>query len=160
MYCARILFDFKASSKVSIITCTSILVLILEVTNNSVIVCQGCKNICNSHRFIIIVELLFFLGLYIILGCLFSFLGPSFILLLSGWLLFHHIMLAARISLTLSLHFFLSFIASGRSSGQHPVSSHICWMYVRAGPAFARPCVGVHKSTSLLLQLLFVYYLG
>ena len=39
----------------------------------------------------------------------------------------------------------------GRSSGQHPVSSHSCWMYVRAGRnAFARPCVGVHKSTSLM----------
>ena len=60
-------------------------------------------------------------------------------------------MLVARISLTLSRHFSLSFIASGRSSGQHPVSSHSCWMCVRAGrPAFARPCVGVHKSTSLM----------
>ena len=63
----------------------------------------------------------------------------------------HHVVLVARISLTLSRHFSLSFIASGRSSGQHPVSSHSCWMYVRAGrPAFARPCVGVHKSTSLI----------
>ena len=62
----------------------------------------------------------------------------------------HHVVLVARISLTPSRHFSLSFIASGRSSGQHPVSSHSCWMYVRAGrPAFARPCVGVHKSTSL-----------
>ena len=57
----------------------------------------------------------------------------------------------ARVSLTLSRHFSLSFIASGRSSGQYPVSSHSCWMYVRAGrPAFARPCVGVRKSTSLM----------
>ena len=57
----------------------------------------------------------------------------------------HHVMLVARIYLTLSHHFSLSFIASGRSSGQHPVSSHSCWMYVRAGrPAFARSCVGVH----------------
>ena len=64
----------------------------------------------------------------------------------------HHVALVARISLTLSRHSSLSFIALGRSSGQHPVSSHSCWMYVRAGrPAFARPCVGVHKSTSLLL---------
>ena len=68
----------------------------------------------------------------------------------------HHIALVARISLTLSYHSSLSFIALGRSSG--PVSSYSCWMYVRAGrPAFARPCVGVHKSTylrssSLLLQ--------
>ena len=63
----------------------------------------------------------------------------------------HHVMLVARISLTLSHHFSLSFITSGRSSGQHPVSSHSCWMYVRAGrPAFAQPYVGVHKSTSLM----------
>ena len=60
-------------------------------------------------------------------------------------------MLVAQISLTLSRHFSLSFIASGRSSGQHPVSSHSCWMYVRAGrPAFARPCVEVHNNTSLM----------
>ena len=63
----------------------------------------------------------------------------------------HHIALVARISLTLSRHSSLSFIALGRSSGQHPVSSHSCWMYVRAGrSAFARPCVGIHKSTSLI----------
>ena len=69
----------------------------------------------------------------------------------------HHVVLVARISLTLSRHFSLSFIASGRSSGQHPVSSHSCWMYIRAGhPAFARPCVGVHKSTSLMSSSLFL----
>ena len=63
----------------------------------------------------------------------------------------HHVALVARISLTLSRHSSLSFIALGRSSGQHSVSSHSWWMYVRAGrPAFARPCVGVHKSTSLM----------
>ena len=38
----------------------------------------------------------------------------------------HHIALAARISLTLSRHSSLSFIALGRSSGQQPVSSHSC----------------------------------
>ena len=69
----------------------------------------------------------------------------------------HHIMLVARISLTLSRHSSLSFIALRRSSGQHPVSSHSCWMYVRAGrPAFARPCVGVHKSTSLMSSSLLL----
>ena len=69
----------------------------------------------------------------------------------------HHVVLVARISLTLSRHFSLSFIASGRSSGQHPVSSQSCWMYVRAGrPAFARPCVGVHKSTSLMSSSLLL----
>ena len=70
----------------------------------------------------------------------------------------HHVTLVARISLTLSRHSSLSFIALGRSSGQHPVSSHSCWMYVRAGrPAFARPCVGVHKSTSLLSINIYIY---
>ena len=64
----------------------------------------------------------------------------------------HHVVLVARISLTLSRHFSLSFIASGMSSGQHPVSSHSCWMYVRAG----RPCVGVHKSTSLMSSSLLL----
>ena len=63
----------------------------------------------------------------------------------------HHVVPLARISLTLSRHFSQSFIASGRSSGLHPVSSHSCWRYVRAGlPAFARPYVGVHRSTSLM----------
>ena len=69
----------------------------------------------------------------------------------------HHIALVARISLNLSRHSSLSFIALARSSGQHPVSSHSCWMYVRAGlPAFARPCVGVHKSTSLMSSSLLL----
>ena len=62
----------------------------------------------------------------------------------------HHVVRPARISLTISLHVSLSFIASGRSSGLHPVSSHSCCMYVRAGrPAFDWPYAGVHKSTSL-----------
>ena len=66
-------------------------------------------------------------------------------------------MLVARISLTLSRYFSLSFIASGRFSGQHPVSSHSCWKYVRAGrPAFTRPCMGVHKSTSLMSSSLLL----
>ena len=70
----------------------------------------------------------------------------------------HHVMLLAWISLTLSCHFSLSFITSGRSSGLHPVSLHSCSMYVLAGhPALARPYVGVHRgislmSSSLLLQ--------
>ena len=40
----------------------------------------------------------------------------------------HDVVPPARISLTLSRHFSLSFIASGRSSGLHPVSSHSCSM--------------------------------
>ena len=58
----------------------------------------------------------------------------------------------------LSRHSSQSFIAPGRSSGQHPVSSHCCWMYVRAGrPAFARSCGGGgHKSTSLMSSSLLL----
>ena len=64
----------------------------------------------------------------------------------------HHVVPPAWISLTLSCHFSLSFIASGRSSEVHPISSHSCCMHVRAGrPAFARPWVGIHRSTSLSL---------
>ena len=63
----------------------------------------------------------------------------------------HHVVPQAQISLSLSRHFSLSFTASGRSSGLHPISSHSCCMYVWAGhPAFARPYVGVHRSTSLI----------
>ena len=69
----------------------------------------------------------------------------------------HNIVPLARISQTLSRHFSLSFIASGRSSGLHPVSSHSCWMYARTGrPAFARPYVGFHRSTSLMSSSLLL----
>ena len=63
----------------------------------------------------------------------------------------------ARISLTLSCHFSLLFIAPGRSSGLHLVSSLSCCMYVRAGrPAFAWPYAGVHRSTSLMSSSLLL----
>ena len=63
----------------------------------------------------------------------------------------HHVVPLPRISLTLSRHISLSFIAFGRSSGLHLVSSHSCCMYVRAGrPAFAWPYAEVHRSTSLM----------
>ena len=69
----------------------------------------------------------------------------------------HHVVPLARISLTLSRHFSLSFIAFGRSSGLHPVSSHSCCMYVRAGrPAFAWPYAGVYKSASLMSSSLLL----
>ena len=69
----------------------------------------------------------------------------------------HHVMPLSWISLTLSRHFYLSFIASGMSSGLHPVSSHSCWMYVRAGrPAFVWPYAGVHRSTSLMSSSLLL----
>ena len=69
----------------------------------------------------------------------------------------HHAVPLARISLTLSRHFSLSFITSGSSSGLHPISSHSCWMYVCAGrPAFAWPYVEVHRSTSLMSSSLLL----
>ena len=40
----------------------------------------------------------------------------------------HHVVPLAQISLTISRHFSLSFIASCRSSGLHLVSSHSCCM--------------------------------
>ena len=69
----------------------------------------------------------------------------------------HHVVPLARISLTLSRQFSLSFIACGRSSGLHPKSSHSCCIYVRAGrPAFAWPYAGVHRSTSLMSSSLLL----
>ena len=71
--------------------------------------------------------------------------------------LHHHVVPLARISLTLSRHFSLSFIASSRFSWLHTVSSRSCCMYVRAGrPAFAGPYVGVNMSTSLMSSSLLL----
>ena len=69
----------------------------------------------------------------------------------------HHVVPLARISLTLSRHFSLSSIASGRSSGLHPVSSHSRRMYLPvSGPAFAWPYAGVHRNTSLMSSSLLL----
>ena len=69
----------------------------------------------------------------------------------------HHVVPLARISLNLSRHFSLSFIAPGRSSELHLVSSHSCCMYFRAGrPAFAWPYVGVYRITSLMSSSLLL----
>ena len=69
----------------------------------------------------------------------------------------YHVVPLARISLTLSRHFSLSFITSGWSSGLHLVSSRSCCMYVLAGrPAFTRPYVGVHRSTSFMWSSLLL----
>ena len=98
------------------------------------------------YIYIYIYDLVWFYGISTIVG----YLMPS-------PLYHHHVMPQAQISLTLSLHFSLSFIASGRSSGPHPISSHSCWMYVRAGrPAFAQPYVEVHRSTSLMSSSLLL----
>ena len=56
-----------------------------------------------------------------------------------------------------SHHLSLSFIAFGRSSGLHPISSQRCCMSVRAGrPGFARPCEGVHRSRSFMSLSLLI----
>ena len=69
----------------------------------------------------------------------------------------HHVVPLARISFTLSRHFSVLFIATGRSSGLHPVSSHSCCMYVRVGrPDFARPYVWVNRSTSFMSSSLLL----
>ena len=69
----------------------------------------------------------------------------------------HHVVPLSRISLTLSRHSSLSLIAFGRSSGLHPLSSHSCCMYVRAGRStFSWPYVGVHRSTSLMSSSLLL----
>ena len=69
----------------------------------------------------------------------------------------HHPVPPAQIPLTISRHFYLSFIASERSSGLNPISSHSCCMYVRASRlSFARPYVGVHMSTSLMISSLLL----
>ena len=69
----------------------------------------------------------------------------------------YHVVLLARISLSLSRHFSLSFIASGRSSGLHPVSSHSCCVYVRAGrPAFAWPYAGWGPLEYITYELVLV----
>ena len=68
-----------------------------------------------------------------------------------------HVVPLARISLTLSRHFSLSFITSSSSSELHPVSSHSCCIYVRGGrPTFAWPYAGVHRSTSLMSSSLLL----
>ena len=69
----------------------------------------------------------------------------------------YHVVPLARISLTLSCLFSQTFIASGRSTGLRPVSSHSCCMYLRAGrPPLARPYVGVHSSISLMRSSLLL----
>ena len=65
----------------------------------------------------------------------------------------HHVAPSARISLTLSHHPSLSSIASGRFSGLHLGSAQSCCMQVLA---FARPCEGVHRSTSLMSSSLLL----
>ena len=82
---------------------------------------------------------------------------PCFCVCTYIYIYIYHVVRLARISLTLSLHVSLSFIASGRSSGSHPVSSHSCCVYVQAGrPAFDWPYAGVHRSTSLTISYLLL----
>ena len=64
---------------------------------------------------------------------------------------------SARISLNHPRHPSLSFIAFDSSPGLLPVSSQSCCLQFRAvRPAFARPCEGVHRSTSLMSSTLLL----
>ena len=65
----------------------------------------------------------------------------------SVYIIHHHVVQPARISLTLSRHFSLSFIAFGKSSGLHPASSHSCCMYVRAGRTWMYLYVNMYTHT-------------
>ena len=69
----------------------------------------------------------------------------------------HHVAQLARISMTISHQPSLSFIVPGRSSAQHPTSSHSWSMWVLGGrPTLACPCVGFHRRTSLMSSSLLL----
>ena len=97
------------------------------------------------HIFVFVSKEIFYIVLYQLINCMIDYHH-------------HHLVVPpARISLTLSRHSSLSFIASDRSSGLHPVSSHSDCMHVQAGrPAFAWPYAGVHRSTSLMSSSLLL----
>ena len=63
----------------------------------------------------------------------------------------HHVLLSGRLYLILSHHPFLSFIASGRSSGLYLVYTEL--LYVGSSRS---PREGVHRSTSLLSSSLLL----
>ena len=65
----------------------------------------------------------------------------------------HHVVPPARTSLTLSRHVSLSFIASGRSSGLHPVSSQSCCMYCSSWTSCF--CSAICGGTSLMSSVFF-----
>ena len=114
-----------------------------------VCVCALCVCVCVYINLCVLI--IWFVGFYGI-STIVSYLMPNHVIYIYIYIYHHHhVVLLARISLTLSRHFSLSFIASGRSSRLHPVSPHSCCVCVQAGyPAFAWPYVGVHRSTSLM----------
>ena len=67
--------------------------------------------------------------------------------------IYHHLLPSARISLTLSRHPSLSFIASGRSSGLHPLSTQSCYGWLEL---VALLCSGFHRSTSFMTSFLLL----
>ena len=129
-----------------------------QVYSVSVIAFGNLRRSCLSLTLMLMLSRKAWSHLYLIIGTIMARTGFSS--LIRPTELRHHnrrVVPLARISLTLSRYFFLSFIASGRSSGLHPVSSHNCCMYVGAGrPAFAWPYAGVHRSTSLKISSLLL----
>ena len=76
---------------------------------------------------------------------------------------YHHLVVpSARISQTLSCHFSLSFIASGRSSGLLPVSSPSCCILVLLLHGNVKGSIGLHHlwarpyNSSSVLHVWFV----
>ena len=80
-------------------------------------------NILYRHRAVVYI-LLVLLGIVPNTG----FTGLNNIYIYIYIYIYHLVMTSSRISLALSRHPFLSFIASGRSSGLHPISSQSCCM--------------------------------
>ena len=60
----------------------------------------------------------------------------------------HYVALRALNSMILFLHYSLTSIRHGKSSSWHSVPA-VSWCFVSL-PTFKRPCVGVHKRTSLM----------
>ena len=76
---------------------------------------------------------------------------PNIYIYIYIYIYHHHVVTLAWISLTLSRHFSLSFIASGRFSGLHPVSSHSYCMF----ELVVLLLLG-HRSTPLMSSSLFL----
>ena len=69
----------------------------------------------------------------------------------------HRVMPLPRIFLILSRHLSLSSIAPGRCPGLYPVSVQSCYRALLADrPNHARPCEGVHRSTSFVRSSLLL----
>ena len=133
--------------------------LVLTRLNLTLILQIFCVHVCLYFSICIIVSIHFFVCKHIhqciyICVCMYVCMYACYIVYTHHH---HDDMPPAWMSLTLPRHSSLSFIASGRSSGLHPISSQSCCMYVQAGrPTFVRPYEEVHRSTSLMSSSLLL----